>query len=87
MIAGQYGQKIYSDASIQQYLKDNVVREKPEGRVRDILKHTPNLEFELKFKRVPEGLYTQKAREIAKERLQFIENFFEKLKREIKGEV
>ena len=45
MIAGQYGQKIYSDISIQEYLKDNVVEEKADGRVRDISKHTPNLEF------------------------------------------
>lgn len=87
MIAGQYGQKIYSDISIQEYLKDNVVEEKADGRVRDISKHTPNLEFELKFKLVPERLYTQKAREIAKGRLRFMENFFEKLKREIKGEL
>ena len=87
MIAGQYGQKIYSDISIQEYLKDNVVGEKADGRVRDISKHTPDLEFELKFKHVLERLYTQKAREIAKERVQFMENFFEKLKREIKGEL
>ena len=87
MIAGQYGQKIYSDISIQEYLKDNVVGEKTDGRVRDISKHTPDLEFELKLKQVPERLYTQKAREIAKERVQFMENFFEKLKREIKGEL
>jgi len=87
MIAGQYGQKIYSDVSIQEYLKDNVVGEKADGRVRDISKHTPILEFELKFKHVPERLYTQKAREIAEERLQFMEDFFEKLKREIKGQL
>jgi uncharacterized protein len=86
MIAGQYGQKIYSNISIKQYLKDNVAGEKPDGRVREISKHTPNLKFELKFKRVPERLYTQKAREIAKERLRFMENFFEKLKMEIKGQ-
>ena len=87
MIAGQYDQKIYSDISIQEYLKDNVVGEKADGRVRDISKHTPDLEFELKFKHILERLYTQKAREIAKERVQFMENFFEKLKREIKGEL
>jgi len=87
MIAGQYGQKIYSDISIQEYLKYNVVEEKADGMVRDISKHTSNLEFELKFKHIPERLYTQKAREIAKERLRFMENFFEKLKREIKGEL
>jgi uncharacterized protein len=87
MIAGEYGQKIYSDVSIEDYLKDNVVGEKADGRVRNISEHTPNLEFELKFKRIPERLYTQKAREIAKKRLQLMEKFFEKLKREIKGEL
>jgi len=87
MIAGQYGQKAYSEISIKDYLKDNVVSEKADGRVRDVSKHTPNLEFELKLKHVPERLYTQKARDMAKERLRFMENFFEKLKREIKGEL
>jgi len=86
MIAGEYGQKIYSDISIKGYLKDNVVGEKPDGKVRDISKHTPNSESDVKFKRVPEGLYTQKAREITKGKLQFMENFFEKLKTEIKGQ-
>lgn len=42
-------------------------------------------QFELKFRHIPERLYTQEAREIAKERMQFMQNFFEKLKREIKG--
>ena len=87
MMAGEYGQRIYSDVSIQDYLKDNVVGEKADGRVRDISEHTPNLEFELKFKLVPERLYTQNAREIAKKRLQLMEKFFEKLKREIKGQL
>jgi uncharacterized protein len=87
MIAGEYGQKIYSDISIKEYLKDNVLGEKADGMVRDISKHTPNLEFELKFKRVPERLYTQEAREIAKQRLRFMGSFFGKLKREIKGEL
>lgn len=87
MMAGQYRQKTYSDISIKEYLRNNVIGEKAEGIIRDISKHTPNLEFELKFKHVPERLYTQKAREIAKERLRFMENFFEKLKMEIEGEV
>jgi uncharacterized protein len=87
MMAGQYGQKTYSDISIKEYLKHNVVGEKADGRIRDISKHTPYLEFKLKFKHIPERLYTQKAREIAKERLQFMESFFEKLKMEIKGKL
>lgn len=87
MMAGQYGQKIYSDVSIQEYLRDNVVGEKADGGIKEISKHAPNLEFELKFKHIPERLYTQKAREMAKERLRFMENFFERLKMERKGEL
>jgi len=87
MIAGQYDQKIYSETSIKEYMKENVIGEKADGMIIDISKHSPNLEFELKFKRIPERLYTQKAREMAKERMRFMEDFFEKLKREIKGEL
>ncbi|MDH5754806.1 MAG: HD domain-containing protein [Candidatus Bathyarchaeota archaeon] len=87
MIAGQYGQKIDSDTSIEEYFRENVVGEKADGRIKDISKHAPNLEFELKFKHIPERLYTQKAREMAEERLHFMENFFERLKTEMKGEL
>jgi uncharacterized protein len=87
MMAGQYGQKIYSDISIEEYLRDNVVGEKADGRIKDISKHSANLEFELKFRHVPERLYTQKAREMAKERMRFMENFFERLRVEMRGEL
>ncbi len=87
MIAGQYNQKIYSDIPIEEYLRDNVVRGKADGRIKDISKHAPNLEFELKFKHVPERLYTQEAREMAEERLRFVEGFFERLRMEMRGEL
>jgi len=41
----------------------------------------------LKFKHVPERLHTQKARKIAKEKIQFMKSLFEKLKMETKGEL
>lgn len=87
MIAGQYGQKIYSNIPIKEYLKENVVGEKHDGRIRDISKHTPNLEFELKFKHIPEKLHTDRAKKIAEERLSFMGFFFERLKMEIEGEL
>ena len=87
MMAGQYGQRPYSDTSIEDYLKDNVVGEKADGRIKEISKHAPNLEFELKFRHIPRRMYTRKAREMAEERLQFMENFFERLKIEMKGEL
>jgi len=85
MIAGQYGQRIYSDVPIEEYLMDNVVGGKAEIRLKDISKHSPNLEFELKFKHIPERLYTGKAKEIAVERLVFMQGFFDRLKAEVEG--
>jgi uncharacterized protein len=87
MMAGHYGQKIYSDAPIEEYLKDNVIGGKAEGPLKDVSKHSPNLEFELKFKHIPERLYTGKAKEIAKEKLGFMQGFFDRLKTEVEGDL
>jgi len=86
MMADHFGQKIYSDVSIEEYVRDNIIGEKAEVGLKNVSKHAPNLEFELKFKNIPERLYTRKARQIGKERLQFMENFFKRLKMEIDGE-
>jgi len=87
MMAGQYGQRICSNIPIEEYLKDNVVGGKAEGGLKDISKHSPNLEFELKFKRIPDRLCTRKAKQIAGERLVFMEDFFDRLKAEIEGDL
>jgi len=86
-IGGECGQKIYSDLSIDEYIKENLAGGKSEGRIIDPSKHTSNLEFETKFKHIPDKLYTQKAREIARERLKYMKQFFERLKREIDGQL
>ena len=84
-IGGECGQKIYSDTPIDEYTKENLTGGKPNGRIKDPSKHASNLEFETKFKHIPGKLYTQKAREIAKERLEYMKQFFERLKSEIEG--
>lgn len=86
-IAGRYGEKIYLDISINRYIKENLVGGKANGRIKDTSKHAPNLEYELKFKHIPEKLYTQKAKKIAKERLRFMGQFFKRLKKEIDDEM
>jgi uncharacterized protein len=87
LIAGRYDQRIYSDIPLKQYVNDNVVaRRKTRIQLKDISKHSPNLEFELKLKHIPERLYTRKAKEIAEQRLAFMEEFFNRLKAEVKGE-
>jgi len=87
ILAGEYGQKIYSEKPIDEYVSENLVGGKPNGRIKDPSKHTPNLEFETKFRFIPSRLYTQKAKEIAEQRLEFMKQFFERLKREIGGEL
>ena len=86
-IGGENGQKIYSDTPVDEYIKENLVSTKANGRIIDPTKHSSNLEFETKFKRIPGKLYTQKAREIARERLEYMKQFFERLKREIDGQL
>ncbi len=86
MMAGQYGQRVYSNVSVKEYLHDNTTGGQAEGGIINISKHAPNLEFELKFKQIHRRLYTQKAKKIARKRLRFMESFFERLKSEIDGE-
>lgn len=82
MLAGQHGERMYNDVSPDEYIKENVG---PNGRIKDVSRHTMNLEFELKLKRIPERLFTAQAKEIAESRIKFMESFFAALRDEIKG--
>lgn len=82
MMAGQFGQRLTIDDQLGDYLKHNTVEN---GRIKDVSKHTPFIEFEVKFKRIPEKLYTNKAKEIGKERLEFMEEYFNRLRMELEG--
>ena len=84
-ITGQYGEPFYADVDLESYIRENLVGGKPEGRVKDIHKHAANLEFELKLRHIPQRLYTQKAKAIAKERISFMTAFFKRLQQEIHG--
>ncbi len=87
MIAGERGEPLYRDVpDLDAYKKENLVGGKLSGRIKDISKHSVNIEYETKFKRIPERLFTNTAKKIAKERLEFMDNFFKRLKKEVKGE-
>lgn len=86
VITGQYGEPIYSDIPLETYIQENLAGGKPDGRVIDIHKHTANLEFELKLRHIPERLFTPEAKQIAKERICFMTEFFSRLKSELAGE-
>ena len=83
MVAGQHGEKLFREISLEEYILENVGEN---GRIRDNSKHAINLEFELKLKKIPHRLYTQKAKEIALRRISYMEEFFGTLKDEINGE-
>ncbi|WP_051115594.1 phosphohydrolase [Clostridium pasteurianum] len=82
MLSGQFGQRLRVDEAINDYLEDNTVEN---GRLKDVSKHTPFIEYEVKFKKIPDKLYTEKAKEIGKERLKFMAEYFNRLKLEIEG--
>lgn len=82
MLAGQFGQRLTVNEPLNDYLKSNTVEN---GRLKDVSKHTPFIEYEVKFKKIPDKLYTRKAKEIGIERLNFMEKYFERLKLEIDG--
>ena len=85
MISGAFHQSMYLDTNLDEYIKENLLNGKPDGRIIDVSKHSPNLEFENKFRKIPGRLYTQKGREIGRKRLDYMERFFEDLKKQIDG--
>jgi len=83
MLAGQFEERIYRSVDPELYAEKNMTQD---GRVKKISDHSPNLEYELKLKKIPERLYTEKAKEIAEERLDYMVSFFSRLEKEIEGE-
>ena len=81
MLAGQFGQRL-TNGPLDDYLNTNTVEN---GRIKDVSRHTPFIEYEAKFKKIPEKLYARKAKEIGKRRLEFMGEYFNRLKLEIEG--
>jgi len=77
--------KLYTDISVKDYIKNNLINGRKAGRIKDKTKHSPIIEYETKLKYLPGKLYTKKAKKTAKERLNYMKLFFDRLKKEIKG--
>ncbi|MGV8981682.1 HD domain-containing protein [Clostridium sp.] len=82
MIAGQFGQSLSRNKLSGDYMPINTSEN---GRLKDVSKHSPFMEYEFKFKKIPEKLFTQKAKEIGINRLKYMDDFFKKLDLEIEG--
>lgn len=83
---GRNNAKIYTDVDLDEYIKDNQ-NGKLNGRIQDKTKHSPQIEYKTKLVFLAENLNTAKAKEICAERLDFFENFLNRLEQEIKGEL
>ena len=85
MIAGEQGQQLYSRTNLDDYIRDNSVDGKPDGRIKEISRHTANIEYEIKIKNIPSKIKTETGKKIAEERLGIMADFFARLRQEIEG--
>jgi uncharacterized protein len=83
---GRNNAHIYKNADIDEYAKENLGG-KINGRIQDKTKHSPQINWETKDKHILNYLYTDKAKQVAKERMIFSENFFKRLENEINGKM
>ncbi len=66
---------LYHDIKFDQYIDINIDKDNF-NKLKYKELHTPEMEYHLKLKKLPEKLYTEKAREVAKKRLKTLEEFF-----------
>jgi uncharacterized protein len=79
MIAGEYGERLYIEVDERNF-------EKAE-RINNFKDHSPNIEYLVKLRHIIDRLYTDYAKKVAEGRLKFMEEFFERLKLEVRGEL
>ena len=75
----------YKPENLDEYIKENL-NGKMNGRIQDKSKHSFQIEYETKIKFLVDKLYTEKAKEIGRERTKYFKDFLDRLEKEIKGE-
>lgn len=83
MLAGQFGQRITATTN-DEYNEKNIVNN---GRIKDVSKHSPYMEYEFKFKKIPQKLFTKEGKRIGAEKLKYMEQFFSILDKELNCEI
>ena len=79
MLSGQYGEQIYIDPPPGFGQDGNA------NRISDYKQYSPNLEYMLKMRHIPERLFTPEAKDIAATRMERMDRFFEELREEIEN--
>lgn len=85
MIAEEYKQRVYNDSDLSEYIKANLEGGKPNGKIKDISLHSPNIEFLTKDINIPNTMFTETGKKIASKRIKKMQEFFDDLKDEING--
>jgi len=81
-IALDQGQEFYKQEDIDDYKRRNI---RSDGTVIDYAQHSSNLEYELSLKEVAKRMYRETGRRIANERSAFMDEFYSRLGKELKG--
>ncbi len=85
MFAGEHNMCMYCDCDINDYIKTNLSGGVSSGKIKDMKKHAPNLEFMIKSLNVPDRMFTQTGKEIATQRAKRMQQFFDDMQQEISG--
>jgi uncharacterized protein len=85
-VGNNHAKIYYRPENLEQYAKENL-NGKINGRIQDKSKHSFQIEFETKIKFIVDKLYTEKAKEIGRERTEFFRNFLQRLEQEIQGKI
>jgi uncharacterized protein len=82
-VSFDHGQEFYrEEKDIESYKRNNI---RPDGTIIDFSKHSSNLEYELSLRHVAGRMHTNTGKKLARERTDFMDEFFKKLGSEMKG--
>ena len=82
-VSFDHGQELYKEErDLADYKRRNI---RPDGTIIDFSLHSSNLEYELSLKEVAGQMCTETGKRLAKERAAFMDEFYNRLEKEIKG--
>jgi uncharacterized protein len=81
---GKHNANLYRKVDIDEYIKQNMGGKKT-GRIQDKTKHSPQIEFEVKYKHIIDKLFTESAKKICQERTSYFKKFLDRMEQEVTG--
>src|SRR3989454_8162627 len=78
----EHGQEFYKQEDIDDNKRRNT---RPHGTMVNYTQHSTNLEYELSLKEVAKRMYTETGKRLARERAVFMDEFYSRLGKELKG--